>query len=101
MIDKINCDGEFKPIMNKVVDKLDISINYSNAQDHVPAAQRNNRMIKNSIRATMHRILYKRIPRMMIIELVSLSVEWLKWFPAKHRVSKYYSPLTIVTGKRL
>ena len=39
---EIECNGEFKPLMNRVKDDLGVTINYSNAQDHVPAAERNN-----------------------------------------------------------
>ena len=45
-INKIECDGEFRSMMDDVKDKLDINMNYSNVQDHVPAAERNNRTIK-------------------------------------------------------
>ncbi len=34
----------------------------------------------------------------MIMELMHLSAERINWFPAKHGIRKYYSPLTIVTG---
>ena len=61
--------------MNKVNDELDITMNQSNVQDHVPAVERNNRSIKNAVRATLHRILYKRILKVMIIELVRLCTE--------------------------
>ena len=37
----------------------------------------------------------------MIEELAVLSTDRPNWVPAKHGVSKYYSPATIVTGKLL
>ncbi len=45
-VTKIECDGKFKPIMDPVCDDMDIEMEYSNAGNHVPAAERNNRMIK-------------------------------------------------------
>ena len=37
-IGTIECDNEFKSIMDAVSDNLDIQMNYSNAQEHVGAA---------------------------------------------------------------
>ena len=41
-INKIECDGEFKTIMDDVKDNLNVKMNYTNAKDHVPAAEQNN-----------------------------------------------------------
>ena len=37
----------------------------------------------------------------MIKELVTSVTNQLNWFPAKNGISKYYSPMTIITGKQL
>ena len=42
-------------MMNKASDGLDIVMNYTNASDHVPVVERNNRTIKERIRATLQR----------------------------------------------
>jgi hypothetical protein len=51
--------------MEKVEDDLDVNMNFTNAQDHVPKAERNNRTIKEMIRAAYHRLPYKAIPRII------------------------------------
>ncbi len=66
VIQTIHCDGEFRGMMEKVDDDLDVKMNFTNAQDHVPEAERNNRTIKERIRAAFHRLPYKAIPRIMI-----------------------------------
>ncbi len=38
----LHCDGEFRDMMEKVKDNLDVDMNFTNAQDHVPEAVRNN-----------------------------------------------------------
>ena len=53
-------------MMNKVSDDLDIVVNYTNASNHVPEMERNNRTIKERIRATFQRLPYKAIPCIMI-----------------------------------
>ena len=52
--------------MDQVQDDLDVVMNYTNASNHVPEAERNNRTIKERIRAAYHRLPYKAIPRVMI-----------------------------------
>ena len=47
-IKTIKCDREFACIMDDVKDDLGVTMNYTNAQDHVPAAERNNRTMKES-----------------------------------------------------
>jgi hypothetical protein len=42
--------------MAKVDNDLDVNMNFTNAQDHVPEAERKNRMIKERIRAAYHRL---------------------------------------------
>jgi hypothetical protein len=41
----IHCNGEFCGMMEKVEDDLDVDVNFTNAHDHVPEAERNNQTI--------------------------------------------------------
>ena len=45
-IKTIYCNREYRAMMNKVSDDLDVVMNYTNASDHMPEAERNNRTIK-------------------------------------------------------
>ena len=51
-ISKIYTDQEFETIMDEVKDELDVEMQYSTSQAHVPEAERNNRVLKERIRAT-------------------------------------------------
>jgi hypothetical protein len=55
-IETIHCDGEFRAMMDKVKDDLGVCMNFTNALDHVPEAERNNRTIKECVRAAYHRL---------------------------------------------
>jgi hypothetical protein len=92
IIKTIHCDGEYRGMMDKVKDNLDVTMNFTNAQDHVPEAERNNRTIKERIRASYHRLPYKAIPRIMIRTMAMNQANQLNLFPAKGGVSPYYSP---------
>ena len=97
----INCDNGFRAILDAVTDTLECRMNYTNAQDHEPRIERNNRTIKNQTRVGLHRAMYKAIPKVMIKELVIGSTEKFNFFVAKNGVSDHFSPETIVTGRKL
>jgi hypothetical protein len=83
VIRTIHCDGEFHGMMEKVEDDLDVDMNFTNAQDHVPEAERNNCTIKERIRAAYHRLPCKAIPRIMINYLAMIQANKLNLFPVK------------------
>ena len=101
VITKIYCDGEFSEFMDPVRDQLDVEMEYAAPQAHVPRAERNNRTIKERIRATFHRLPYNALPRPLMKALVSESARKLNFFPAKHGISSHYSPRQIVHRQTL
>ena len=101
MIRRIHCDGEYRSMMDKVKDDLDAEMNYANAQDHVPEAERNNRTIKERVRAACQRLPYNKIPRVMIRFLAMVQTNQLNLFPAKGGISSYYSPRAILGAPTL
>ena len=100
-IKTIYCDGEFKGLMDQVSDELNIQMNYTNAQEHVPQAERNNRTIKERVRSAYHRLPFRKLPKTMVKYLAMVQVNHLNLFPAKGGVSKYYSPRMILTKRNL
>jgi hypothetical protein len=101
VIRTMHCDGEFRGLMEKVEDGLDVDMNFTNTQDHVPEAERNNHTIKERIRAAYHRLPYKAIPQIMINYLAMTQANKLNLFPMKGGISKYYSPHMILNQTNL
>jgi hypothetical protein len=95
-IKTIHCNGEFCAMMDKVKDDLGVRMNFTNALDHVPEADRNNRTIKERVQAAYHQLPYKALPRQLIRYLVQTQASQLNLFPAKGGISPYYSPRTIL-----
>jgi hypothetical protein len=83
-------------MMDKVKDDLGVCMNFTNALDHLPEAERNNRTIKERVRAAYHQLPYKALPRQLIQYLVQSQASQLNLFPAKGGISPYYSPRTIL-----
>ena len=96
-ITKMNCDGEFRTLMDEVSDKLDIVMNYTSKGEHVPEAERNNRTIGERVRAGYHNVPYTIIPLVMLKYLAMVSTNQLNMFPAKGGVSPYLSPHVVLS----
>ena len=65
-IKNINCDREFKGLMDPIKDELNVDMNYTSANEHVPEAERNNWTIGERIRVAYHNMPYMKIPRVML-----------------------------------
>jgi hypothetical protein len=96
VIKTIHCDGEFHALMERVKDDLGVRMNITNALDHVPEAEQNNRTIKERVWAAYHRLPYKAIPRVMIRYLVETQASQMNYFPVKGGISTYHSPRSIL-----
>ena len=97
----IECDGEYLAMMDNVCDGLGVTMNYTNAQDHEPRAERNNRTIKNGFRLAFHRTGYKAVPIVLMHELGMLIAERINMFPAKHGMSECFSPNAIMNKEQM
>ena len=73
-----------------------LAINTTVAKEHVPAVERKIRLIKERGRGILNTLLLKKMPRLMLIELVYHVVLWLNAFPANSGVSETLSPREIV-----
>jgi hypothetical protein len=82
-IETKHCNREFSAMMDEVKDDLGVCMNFTNALDHVPEAERNNRTMKEQVRAAYHQLLYKALPRQLIRYLVQTQASQLDLFPAK------------------
>ena len=97
-ISMIYCNNKYKPLFEPIQDEMDITMNYASAHEHVPEAERNNRVIKERIRATFHRLPYKALPKLMVEVLAMECTKKLNYFPPKNGLSPYFSPHSIVNG---
>jgi hypothetical protein len=102
-ITEIHCDNEFRKVMDPVSARQDrpIRMNYASAQEHVPRAERNNRVIQERVRAAYHRLPFTHLPRILVKFLVMESTKKLNFFPNKNGVSKYFSPRMIMHQENL
>jgi hypothetical protein len=102
-ITDIHCDDEFRKAMDpfSAGQTPPIKMNYASAQEHVPRAERNNRVIQEQVRAAYHRFPYTHLPRTLVKYLVMESAKKLNFFPNKYGVSKVFRPRMIMHHENL
>ena len=92
----VHADMDFECIKHDIRPML---MNLNAHDDHVGEVERSIRTIKERVCADVHSMLFRRLPKMMIVELVRRAILILNQFPAQDGVSGTLSPLTIMTGK--
>jgi hypothetical protein len=95
-VKQVYCDNEYQAVGDIIKQETGIDFNYATAQEHVPEAERNIRVIKERFRANFHRLPFLKLPRVMIKMLATICAEKLNYFPPKGGISPYYSPRMIL-----
>jgi len=91
----IHGDNEFGKVRNALLPAI---LTLAAAGEHMGPIERSVRAVKESTRAEMSGIPFKRIPKVMIRGLVKLTVHLLNAFPSQNGVSKTLSPRNIIDG---
>jgi hypothetical protein len=102
-ITDIHCDNEFRKAMDpfSAGQTPPIKMNSASAQEHVPRAERNNRVIQERVRAAYHRFSFTHLPYTLVKYIVMESAKKLNFFPNKYGVSKVFSPRMIMHHENL
>ena len=92
---EVHADGEYNSVSESFAG---VHFSICSADDHVPEAERAIRTTKETIRSAIHGMPYKRIPLVMIKELVTFAAHSNNMLPSSDGISDTLSPATIVTG---
>jgi hypothetical protein len=93
-------DGEFGPLRAALAD-AHAGLNVMAQDEHVPEVERHICTIEEHTRSAYNTVPFRKMPRMMIVELVHASNYWLNMFPANDGVSIVQSPCHIMTGQQV
>jgi hypothetical protein len=96
VITDLHADMEFECIRQHV---HSVNLNVAAAGAHVGEVERSIRTIKERNRTTVHGLPFKRLPRLLVQEIIKHSTTCLNQLPADDGVSGTMSPTTILTGK--
>ena len=92
----IHADKEFECLRESLGN---VSLEICGPDEHVPEVERSIRMMKETMRAMAHGLLYRRLLKLMIVKLVAMATRCLNGFPKDDGVSEHMSPHSIVTGR--
>ena len=67
------------------------------AREHVGEIEQKIRVIKESTRGMFNTRPYKKLPKLMVIELLHLCVMWMNLFPLKSGISEKWNPQELVS----
>jgi hypothetical protein len=91
-------DNEFEKLWNLVPV---LAVNTTAAKAHVPEIKRCIQLIKERGRGILNTLPFKKLPQIMLVELIYHIVLWLNTFPTKSGVSETLSPHKIVMRHKL
>lgn len=82
IIQILEADGQFEPIRGEL-SVMGITLNKSSREEHVPIAERRIRTLKERCRCICNTIPFKRLPGMLVSQMVSASNYWLNNSPRR------------------
>ena len=92
----VHADKEFKCLQESLGN---VSLEICGPDEHVPEVERSIRTMKETMRATAHGLPYRRLPKLMVTELVAMATRCLNGFPKEDGVLEHMSPHSIVTRR--
>ena len=78
---------------------LNITLNVTSEDEHEPYIERFNRTLKEQCCMCFATLPFKNIPHLIVAELVSLQIFWLKFFIPRYYISLNMGPSTIIAGQ--
>ena len=91
----VHADNEFECARAAL---LPIGLNVVPADSHVGEIERSIRTIKERLRSCAHGLPFTRLPKMLVVHMVSDAVRCLNQFPRENGISETMSPASLVTG---
>ena len=92
----VHADKEFECLRESLGN---MSLEICGPDEHIPEVEHSIRTMKETMRATAHGLPYRRLPKLMVVELVAMATSCLNGFPKDDGVSENMSPHLIVTGQ--
>ena len=94
-VTKLNADNEFENIHDVI---RPAALHIVGANEHVGDIERSIRTIKECTRCHVHRLPYKRYPKLMVAGMVLHVVKSLNNLPSETGIQCAHSPATLITG---
>jgi hypothetical protein len=97
LLEIVEVDGQFEPIRG-TLSKLGVTLSICSREEHVPVAERRIHILKERCRCICNTLPFKKLPAMLIVQMVSTCNLWLSIFPPKDGISRNIKPRELITG---
>ncbi len=84
MLEIVEVDGHFEPLRVELAD-LGVTLNKCSREEHVPVAERRIRTLKERCRCICNTLPFKKLPGMIIVQMVSTCNVLAQYFSTKGR----------------
>jgi hypothetical protein len=96
----VEVDGQFEPLRG-ALSELGVTLNRCSHEEHVPDAERRIRTLKERCRCICNTPSFKKLPGMLVVQMVSTCNFWLNGFPPKDGISRNINPREMITGVKI
>jgi hypothetical protein len=100
LLEIVEVDGQFEPLRGELA-PLGITLNKCSREEHVPVVERRIRTLKERCRCIHNTLPFKKMPGMLVVQMVSACNFWLNIYPPKDGVSRSINPRELMTGIKI
>ena len=100
LLEIVEVDGQFEPLRGEL-GAMGITLNKCSREEHVPVVERRIRTLKERCRCIHNTLPFKKMPGMLVCQMVSACNFWLNIYPPKDGVSRNINPRELITGIKI
>jgi hypothetical protein len=80
---------------------MGVTLNRCSREENVPVAERQIHTLKERCRCICNTLPFKKLPGMLVVQMVSTCSFWLNIFPPKDGISRNINPIELITGVKI
>jgi hypothetical protein len=100
ILEIVEVDGQFEPLRGEL-SVLGITLNKCSREEDVPVAERHIRTLKDRCRCLENTLPFKKLPGMLVVQMVSMTNFWLNVYPPKDGVFRNINPRELIAGTKV
>jgi hypothetical protein len=100
LLEIVEVDGQFEPLRG-ALSEMGVTFNRCFREEHVPVAERQIHTLKEWCRCICNTLPFKKLPGMLVVQMVCTCNFWLNIFPPKDGISRNIKPRKLITGVKI
>jgi hypothetical protein len=92
--------GQFEPLRG-ARSEMGVTLNIFSHEEHVPVAELRIHTLKEQCQCICNTLPFKKLPGMLVVQIVSTCNFWLNIFPQKDGISRNIKPRELITGVKI